>query len=86
MKQRSTEVSIQGVQFFVNGEPTYKGRTWNGYKIEGLLMNSRMVQGIFDDLNRKRAVYGHIPIRASGTPIATRPSSSPRCRSGESTG
>jgi hypothetical protein len=27
-------------------------------KIEGLLMNSRMVQGIFDDLNRKHAIAG----------------------------
>ena len=25
--------------------------TWRGHKIEGLLMNSRMVQGIFDDRN-----------------------------------
>ena len=51
MKQRVTEVSIQGEQFLINGEPTYKGRVWNGHKIEGLLMNSRMVQGIYDDLN-----------------------------------
>jgi hypothetical protein len=48
---RKTEVAIRGEQFLINGEPTYKGRTWNGKKIEGLLMNSRMVQGIFDDLN-----------------------------------
>jgi hypothetical protein len=37
--------------FFINGRPTYEGREYNGMKIEGLLMNSRMVQGIFDDLN-----------------------------------
>jgi hypothetical protein len=37
--------------FFINGQPTYKGRMWNGKKIEGLLLNSRMVQAIFDDLN-----------------------------------
>lgn len=46
-----TEVSICGDQFLINGRPTYPGRIWNGHKIEGLLMNSRMVQGIFDDLN-----------------------------------
>lgn len=46
-----TEVSIKGEQFLINGKPTYEGRTWNGHKIEGLLMNSRMVQGVFDDLN-----------------------------------
>ncbi|MBL9200464.1 MAG: hypothetical protein JNL39_08155 [Opitutaceae bacterium] len=46
-----TTVSIEGDKFFINGRPTYEGRTWNGKKIEGLMMNSRMVQGIFDDLN-----------------------------------
>ena len=46
-----TEVSIRGDQFLINGNPTYAGRTYKGKKIEGLLMNSRMVQGIFDDLN-----------------------------------
>jgi arylsulfatase A-like enzyme len=46
-----TSVAIDGDAFHINGEPTYKGRVWNGKKIEGLLMNSRMVQGIFDDLN-----------------------------------
>jgi hypothetical protein len=50
-KTRNTTVSIVGDQFWVNGEPTFKGREWNGYKIEGLLPNSRMVQGIFDDEN-----------------------------------
>lgn len=46
-----TIVSIEGEKFLINGIPTYKGRTWQGYSIEGLLMNSRMVQGVFDDLN-----------------------------------
>ena len=48
---RKTEVTIRGDQFFINGQPTYRGRTYQGHKIEGLLMNSRMVQGIFDDKN-----------------------------------
>jgi len=55
-----TTVSISGDEFFINGKPTYRGREWNGYKIQGLLMNSRMVQGIFDDLNpetRSRWAY-----------------------------
>ena len=46
-----TRVSIVGDSFYINGQPTYAGRTWNGKKIEGLLMNSRMVQATFDDLN-----------------------------------
>jgi len=48
---RKTEVSIRGDAFFINGKPTYAGRSWQGKKIEGLLLNSRMVQGTFDDLN-----------------------------------
>ena len=46
-----TEVTIRGDAFYINGEPTYAGRIWQGHKVEGLLFNSRMVQGIFDDLN-----------------------------------
>src|SRR3954469_24641502 len=47
----ATTISISGDSFQINGDATYKGRVWNGHKIEGLLMNSRMVQGIFDDAN-----------------------------------
>ncbi|MBM3837462.1 MAG: hypothetical protein FJ398_05795 [Verrucomicrobia bacterium] len=52
---RKTVVSIVNGAFHINGRPAYAGRTWNGHKIEGLLMNSRMVQGIFDDLNPETA-------------------------------
>jgi hypothetical protein len=48
---RRTTVSIVGEEFYLNGQPTYKGRTWQGHRIQGLLFNSRMVQGIFDDRN-----------------------------------
>lgn len=48
---RKTTVSIVGQAFHINGQPTYRGRVWQGKKIEGLLLNSRMVQGIFDDEN-----------------------------------
>lgn len=49
--KRTTKVSIKGDRFYINGKPTFKGRVWNGHRIEGLLPNSRMVQGIFDDRN-----------------------------------
>jgi hypothetical protein len=50
--QRSrTTITIEGDRFLLNGRPTYEGRRYRAMKIEGLLMNSRMVQGIFDDLN-----------------------------------
>jgi hypothetical protein len=58
--ERRTHVSIVGDAFHINGQPTYAGRTWNGKKIEGLLLNSRMVQATFDDLNpdtRSRWAY-----------------------------
>jgi hypothetical protein len=48
---RRTTVSIVGDAFQINGEPTYKGRVWHGHKIEGLLLNARLVQGAFDDRN-----------------------------------
>ncbi len=48
---RLTEVSITNDSFYINGAPTYPGRVWKGFSIQGLLMNSRMVQGTFDDLN-----------------------------------
>jgi hypothetical protein len=50
-KPRRTVISIEGEQFFINGRPTYDGRRYQSRKIQGLLLNSRMVQGIFDDLN-----------------------------------
>ncbi len=48
---RQTTVSIEGEAFCVNGRPTYAGRRWRGMKIEGLLLNARLVQGVFDDRN-----------------------------------
>ncbi len=47
--QRKTVVSIQGESFYINDTITFQGKTWRGYSIEGLLPNSRMVNGIFDD-------------------------------------
>ena len=46
-----TRVSIADDAFFINGKPTYEERFWCGKKIQGLLLNARMVQGIFDDSN-----------------------------------
>jgi hypothetical protein len=49
--QPKTVVTIKGEDFYINGEITLKGRVLEGVSLEGLLPNSRMVQGIFDDLN-----------------------------------
>ena len=61
ISQKHTTVSIKGQQFYINGEITYKGRSWQGNKIEGLLFNSRMVQGIFDDANPETKVFFKYP-------------------------
>jgi hypothetical protein len=58
---RRTTVSIEGQATLVNGRPTYEGRTFRGMKIEGLLMNSRMVQGVFDDLNPETRAKWNYP-------------------------
>ena len=50
-----TTVSITGEDFHINGKATYAGRAWRGHRIEGLLMNSRMVQATFDDRNPETA-------------------------------
>jgi hypothetical protein len=44
-------VDIRGEAFHLNGAPTYAGRASQGKRIEGLLLNSRMVQATFDDRN-----------------------------------
>jgi hypothetical protein len=50
-----TTVSIRGADFYLNDKSTYEGRSWKGHRIEGLLMNSRMVQATYDDLNPETA-------------------------------
>ena len=46
-----TTVSIADGDFHIDGRPTYEGRTFEGFDIEGLLLNSRMIQALFDDDN-----------------------------------
>ena len=46
-----TIVAIHGDNFYINNQITLKGVSYDGVSLEGLLPNSRMVQGIFDDLN-----------------------------------
>ena len=45
-----TIIEIKGNQFLINGNLTYKGRYWKGVKVEGLLLNARLAQGVFDNL------------------------------------
>lgn len=55
-----TEITIHGDRFHIDGNVTYAGRTFRGHHIEGLLLNTRMVQATFDDINpetRSRWAY-----------------------------
>lgn len=48
---RTTLVQIEKDKFFRNGAPLLAGKTFEGMDLEGLLLNARLVQGAFDDLN-----------------------------------
>lgn len=60
-KTRKTTVTIVGEKFYINGIPTFQGKSWNGNNLEGLLPNARMVQGIFDDLNPQTRLQWKYP-------------------------
>jgi hypothetical protein len=60
-RAQQTVVSIRGEQFYINDTLTYAGRYWEGHKVEGLLFNARLVQGIFDDLNPETRPQFHYP-------------------------
>ena len=61
---RKMSLSIEKDKFHIHGQPTYKGRTWNGKPVEGLLMNSRMVRATFDDRNPIKH-YGDLDLEMS---------------------
>ena len=46
-----TLVSIEGDAWLIDGRPTYVGRSYRGWDVAGLLMNSRMTNAVFDDEN-----------------------------------
>jgi hypothetical protein len=50
-QKQKTIVGIHGENFYINDRITLKGKSFQGMNLEGLLPNSRMVQGTFDDLN-----------------------------------
>lgn len=46
-----TSIDISGTQFLINGKIANEGRTLDGIPLDGLLLNSRMINGAFDDAN-----------------------------------
>ncbi len=67
--QAVTSVSIKGEKFYINGIPTFEGKMWNGISVEGLLPNSRMVQGVFDDLNPETVSKWKYPDTGTWDPV-----------------
>jgi hypothetical protein len=59
--KRKTSIAIEKDGFKINGRLTYKGRSFNGKKIEGLLFNNRAVQATFHDTNPTTAVKWAYP-------------------------
>ena len=46
-----TRISIECERWLINDQVTYAGRKYRGWNVEGLLMNSRMTNAVFDDEN-----------------------------------
>jgi hypothetical protein len=67
-ERRHTVVSIVGDEFYINGKPTYVAQSWRGHKIQGLLLNARLVQGIFDDRNTNTVAWWAYPDTARWEP------------------
>ena len=58
---RKTDVSIKDEAWLINGKLTYQGQTFRDWSIGGLLLNSRMVNAIFDDENEPTRFLWHYP-------------------------
>ena len=46
-----TQITAHGERWLINGHATYYGWQYRGWDVEGLLMNSRMTNAVFDDAN-----------------------------------
>ena len=64
----NTQLSIHGVDFHINGHPVYAEIEGSRPEAHGLLMNSRFIQGIFDDKAdpARFARFGRAPARPPG--------------------
>ena len=63
-----TAVGIAGGDRTVDGRPVHAGRVWRGLRIEGLLLDSRMANGAFDDLTPLTRQLRACPDTGEGDP------------------
>lgn len=69
-----TTATIQGEQFFINGEPTYQDRTFSESKIEGPLLNSAQDERLADETTRRKLTRAAAqPSSATLPPLAPSP-------------
>ena len=47
----TTQITAHDARWLINGQTTYKGQQYRSWDVEGLLMNSRMTNAVFDDEN-----------------------------------
>jgi hypothetical protein len=77
-----TKVSISADAFYINGQPTYVGRSWTGCASRVCCSTAGWCRGSSMISTPIRALAGHTPIPAAGIPNGTRLSSVQRWRSG----
>ena len=66
-----TQLTAHGEHWLINGQTTYNGRQYRGWEVEGLLMNSRMTNAVFDDENPVTRPLWAYPDTGNGTRTAT---------------
>eukprot|EP01084_Bolivina_argentea_P261367 441636_1 len=67
VSSQKTTISIQGDNFYINKKLTYESASDS--TVHGLLINSRMVQGIFDDYNSSTVNYWDYPDSKQWDPL-----------------
>jgi hypothetical protein len=64
---RKPDVAMRCDGLLILTRPTYAGRTWRGRSVGSLLLRSRMVPGVFDDLKPEtRSKWIHADVGGRG--------------------
>jgi hypothetical protein len=71
ISQKHTTISIKGQQFYINGEITYKGRSWQGNKLKGCFLIPEWYREFLMMQIRKQKFYLNTLIQNPGMPTET---------------